>query len=206
MPHPEFDRRLTQGELHVAVPTTAAAYIEERMTLLRSALDQTNALAREDQLPDAELNSAGLKISPLENSVPKEAEALRDALSSMLPHVKNTDLLMEGDRWTGFTRHFAHLKTNEPVKDPALLLTAILADATNLDLGKMAESYPGTSPAKLSWLVAWHIRMKPTQRLWQKSSSISTVFRSLRTGAEVLLPLLIVSVTAQAAAAKRLAR
>jgi hypothetical protein len=165
MPHPEFDRRLTQGELHVAVPTTAAAYIEERVLQLRSALDQTNALAREDQLPDAELNSAGLelnsagfKISPLENSVPKEAEALRDALSSMLPHVKITDLLMEVDRCTGFTRHFAHLKTNGPVKDPTLLLTAILADATNLGLGKMAESCPGTSPAKLSWLVAWHIR------------------------------------------------
>ena len=59
IPHPEFGRRLTQGEIHVAVPTTAAAYIEERMSLLRSALDQTNALAREDQLPDAELNSAG---------------------------------------------------------------------------------------------------------------------------------------------------
>ena len=128
------------------------------MSLLRSALDQTDALAREDQLPDVELNSAGLKISPLENSVPKEAEALRDALSSMLPHVKITDLLMEVDRWTGFTRHFTHLKTNEPAKDPALLLTAILADATNLGLGKMAESCPGTSPAKLSWLVAWHIR------------------------------------------------
>jgi len=109
-------------------------------------------------LPDAELNSTGLRISPLENSVPKEAEALRDALSNMLPHVKITDLLMEVDRWTGFTRHFTHLKTNEPSKDPALLLTAILADATNLGLGKMAESCPGTSPAKLSWLVAWHIR------------------------------------------------
>jgi len=158
MPHPEFDRRLTQGELHVAVPTTGAAYIEERMSLLRNALDQTNTLAREDQLPDAELNTTGLKISPLENSVPKEAEALRDALSSMLPHVKITDLLMEVDRWTGFTRHFTHLKTNEPVKDSSLLLTAILADATNLGLGKMAVSCPGTSPAKLSWLVAWHIR------------------------------------------------
>jgi Tn3 transposase DDE domain len=41
-------------------------------------------------------------------------------------------MLMEVDRWTGFTRHFAHLKTNEPVKDPALLLTAILRDATHV--------------------------------------------------------------------------
>jgi TnpA family transposase len=101
---------------------------------------------------------AGLKISPLENAVPKEAEALRDTLYGMMPHVKITDLLMEVDCWTGFTRHFVHLKTDEPAKDPSLLLTAILADGTNLGLGKMAESCPGTSLAKLSWLVAWHIR------------------------------------------------
>ncbi|AXC14787.1 Mobile element protein [Acidisarcina polymorpha] len=121
MPHPELDRRLTQGQLHVAVPTIGAAYIEQRMSLLRSALDHTDALAREDQLRNAELNSAGPKISPLENGVPKEGEALRDALSSMLSHVKITDQLMEVDRWTGFSRHFIHLKTNEAVKDPSLL-------------------------------------------------------------------------------------
>jgi hypothetical protein len=75
-----------------------------------------------------------------------------------LLHVKITDLLMEVDRWTGFTRHFVHLKTNEPSKDTSLVLTAILADATNLGLAKMAKSCPGMSFAKLSWLVAWHIR------------------------------------------------
>jgi hypothetical protein len=158
MPHPEFERKLAQNCLRVAVPTSSAAYLEERLSLLRQALDQTDALAGSGQLPDVELSSAGLKISPLENSVPKEADALRDALYGMLPHVKVTDLLMEVDRWTGFTRHFVHLKTDEPAKDSALLLTAILADATNLGLGKMAESCPGTSLAKLSWLVAWHIR------------------------------------------------
>ena len=50
------------------------------------------------------------------------------------------------------------MKTQDAVKDPTLLLTAILADATNLGLSKMAESCPGASLAKLSWLVAWHIR------------------------------------------------
>ena len=42
--------------------------------------------------------------------------------------------------------------------DQTLLLTAILADAINLGLTKMAESCPGTTYAKLSWLQAWHIR------------------------------------------------
>jgi TnpA family transposase len=40
----------------------------------------------------------------------------------------------------------------------AVLLTAILADGINLGLSKMAESCPGTTYAKLSWLQAWHIR------------------------------------------------
>jgi TnpA family transposase len=39
-----------------------------------------------------------------------------------------------------------------------LLLTAILADAINLGLTKMAEACPGTTYAKLAWLQAWHIR------------------------------------------------
>ena len=39
-----------------------------------------------------------------------------------------------------------------------MLLTAILADAINLGLTKMAESCPGATYARLSWLQAWHIR------------------------------------------------
>jgi TnpA family transposase len=67
-------------------------------------------------------------------------------------------LLLEVDEWTGFTRHFTHLKSGEPSQDRNLLLTAILADAINLGLTKMAESCPGTTYAKLAWLQAWHIR------------------------------------------------
>jgi hypothetical protein len=50
------------------------------------------------------------------------------------------------------------LKTSDTAKDKTLLLTTILADAINLGLTKMAESCPGTTYAKLSWLQAWHIR------------------------------------------------
>ena len=158
MPRPEFEQNLARGGLRIAVPASPAAYLEERISLLQDALDQTDELARAGQLPDVELNGAGLKISPIENNVPKEADALKETLYGMLPHVKITDLLMEVDHWTGFTRHFVHLKTTDPAKDAILLLTAILADATNLGLGKMAEACPGTSIAKLSWLVAWHVR------------------------------------------------
>jgi len=76
----------------------------------------------------------------------------------MLPHVKITELLLEVDEWTGFTRHFTHIKSDEPANDQILLLTTILADAINLGLTKMAEACSDTSYAKLSWLQAWYIR------------------------------------------------
>jgi TnpA family transposase len=47
---------------------------------------------------------------------------------------------------------------NAFMHDRSLLLTTVLADAINLGLSKMAESCPGTTYARLSWLQAWHIR------------------------------------------------
>ena len=46
------------------------------------------------------------------------------------------------------------VKTDEPVKDRNLLLTAVLADAINLGLTKMAESAPGITYARLARLAA----------------------------------------------------
>ena len=38
------------------------------------------------------------------------------------------------------------------------MLTALLADAINLGLVKMAEACPGTSYASLAWLHDWYVR------------------------------------------------
>lgn len=157
IPRPEFEHSLKDRTMPAVVPTTATAYLKERLSVLWAMLDQTDTLARKGLLPDVELHE-GLKISPLESTTPKEADELRDRLCGMLPPVKITDLLLEVDCWTGFTRSFTHLKTGEAVKDPTFLLTAILADGTNLGLAKMAASCPGTSPSQLSRMVAWHMR------------------------------------------------
>jgi len=73
-------------------------------------------------------------------AVPEEATALMRQAYALLPHIKITDLLVEVDRWMGFSRHFTHLKTGQPCEDRTLLLTAILADAINLGIAKMAEA------------------------------------------------------------------
>jgi TnpA family transposase len=145
-----------------SVPLTAATdcarYLNERLALLERQLETVNRLAEARELPDAVITESGLKITPLTNAVPDEAAALIQLTSAMLPHVKITELLMEVDEWTGFTRHFTHIKSGQHAADKQMLLTAVLADAINLGLTKMAESCPGTSYAKLSWLQAWHIR------------------------------------------------
>jgi TnpA family transposase len=158
LPTTVFRSMRSSDRLGVDVPTTADEYLSDRLKLLREALEDTNRLAGADELPDARINDKGLKISPLEDDTPPEAKLLKSQTYGLLPHVKITDLLLEVDRWTNFTRHFTHLKSGEPAADRSLLLTATLADAFNLGLEKRAEACPGTSLGKLAWLVAWHIR------------------------------------------------
>ena len=159
MPPLRFTTQLEQQELGLAVETDCEHFLEARFAHLARELATVERLATANALPDAAITSSGrLKITPLDNAVPDEAEALMQQAYSLLPHLKITELLLEVDGWTGFTRHFTHLKSGATADDRHLLLTAILADAINLGLGKMAESCPGTTYAKLTWLQAWHIR------------------------------------------------
>lgn len=150
---------LRQGSaLPLPVATDCEQYLHDRLLLLEQQLETVNRMAGCNELPEAIITDSGLKITPLDAAVPEGAKALIDQTAMLMPHVKITELLMEMDEWTGFTRHFTHLKNGEAAKDKTLLLTAILADAINLGLTKMTECCPGTTYAKLSWLQAWHIR------------------------------------------------
>jgi hypothetical protein len=159
LPVSRFSQQRDQKELGLAIETDCERFLEERLALLDSELETVERLAAANELPDAVITSSGgLKITPLDNAVPDEAEALIQQANSLLPHLKITELLQEVDGWTGFSRHFKHLKSGDTAEDKNLLLTTILADAINLGLSKMAESCPGSTYAKLTWLQAWHIR------------------------------------------------
>jgi len=154
-----FAAQRDQQALDLAVETDGERYLGARLVVLEDELAAVERLAAANELPDAAITSTGrLKITPLDNAVPDEAEALMPQAYRLLPHLKITELLLEVDDWTGFTRHFKHLKSGAVAEDRHLLLTAVLANAINLGLSKMAESCPGTTYAKLTWLQAWHIR------------------------------------------------
>ena len=158
VPPEKFASLKQTSELPLAVATDCDQYLHDRLTLLETQLATVNRMALANVLPDAIITESGLKITPLDATVPETAQALIDRTAMSLPHVKITELLLEVDEWTGFTRHFTHLKSGDLAKDKHLLLTTILADAINLGLTKMAESCPGTTYAKLAWLQAWHTR------------------------------------------------
>lgn len=149
---------LRQGGLPLAVTTDWETYLEQRREPLHAALLTVNRLAERGELPDASITDGVLKITPLTNLVPPEADTLTQQAYALLPRVKITDLLIEVDGWTDFTRHFTHFRHGGAVKERTLLLTALLADAINLGLTRMTEACPGTSLSRLSAIVDWHIR------------------------------------------------
>jgi hypothetical protein len=126
VPPAKFASLKQSSELPLAVATDCEQYLHDRLTLLEAQLATVNRMAAANELPDAIITESGLKITPLDAAVPDTAQPLIDQTAMILPHVKITELLLEVDEWTGFTRHFTHLKSGDLAKDKNLLLTTIL--------------------------------------------------------------------------------
>lgn len=158
IPTDRFTEMRDQNQVPLDVALNVEEFLSERMELLSNKMQIVCKLIESNELPDSSIINDRIKIKPLENTVPEDAEVLGKKIYSLLPLIKITDLLREVDQWTVFTDQFIHLKSGNKADGKNLLLTVILSDAINLGLRKMSEASPGTSYAKLSWLQAWHIR------------------------------------------------
>lgn len=85
--------------------------------------------------------------------------ALENLVSERLPEVELTDILIEVDRWTHFSRFFEHPNGNEPRSKEALsyCYASILAQACNFGLVQMSRM-SGFSYRKLAWHTTWYLR------------------------------------------------
>ena len=117
VPAEKFATMKLASELPLAVATDCDQYLHDRLLLLEQQLETVNRMAAANDLPDAIISESGLKITPLNTAVPEAAQTLIDQTTMLLPHVKITELLLEVDAWTGFTRHFTHLKTGDVAQD-----------------------------------------------------------------------------------------
>jgi len=67
------------------VDTHCETFLTARLTALESALRQAEQLAAQNELPDAEITNAGLKITPLTKAVPEAADTLMRQAYAPLP-------------------------------------------------------------------------------------------------------------------------
>jgi TnpA family transposase len=158
IPKLTFEMLKAEGPLPVEIETEVQRYLESRRSALTQELATVATLAESGKLPDVDLAEGDLKITPLRAVIPPEAESLRDAAYDLLPRIKITDLLLEVDRWTGFSECFTHQRNGQPAENKAALLTTILADGINLGLSRMAEACRGATLRQLAWVHDWHIR------------------------------------------------
>ena len=158
IPPPLFAAMRAAGPLPIAVPATAADYLAERRALLDQRLSDVAAKAAADALEDVTIKDGDMKIMPLKAVTPEAAEDLANRLYGMIPTVRITSLLAEVHRWTGFADLFTHQQTDLPADDPRVVLTGVLAEATNLGLSRMADACSVASRRKLAWTAGWHLR------------------------------------------------
>jgi len=129
IPEDLFSAIKDENKFPLEISLDATQYLNEKIKQLEDQMEIACRLAKENALPEASLSNDRIKIKPLDNAVPQEAEALSTKVYRLLPYIKITDLLQEVDRWTHFSDHFTHLKSGDKAEDKNLMLTVILSDA-----------------------------------------------------------------------------
>ncbi len=142
----------------LGLPATADEWLDQRAKELDWRLKKFAQRLKRNQLDGVTLVDDRLQITPVRAMVPVEAEALADQLDAILPRIRITELLHEVARETGFMAAFKNLRTGEICPNESALLAAILADATNLGLSRMANASQGVTRDQLIWTHDAYIR------------------------------------------------
>lgn len=164
LPQADWQALKASGDLPIPIRVDAESYLEDRAEQLHQTMTVVEQGIKKNALPDVRLQDGRLKISPLKSQRPAGISNLRRQLYKLFPRIRLTDLLVEVDSWTGFTRHFTHLQSDESCKEKAFLLSVILADGINLGLDKMAQACTGLNYQQLAWVADWHVRDETYQR------------------------------------------
>ncbi len=142
----------------LGLPATADEWLAARGAELDRRLRRFARRLRRGGLEGVEPRDGRLHVAQVRASTPPEALSLAGAIETLMPAARITEILHDVARATGFAAAFTDLRTGERCEDESAPLAAVLADATNLGLGRMAAASHGVTRDRLVWTADAYIR------------------------------------------------
>lgn len=143
IPKDKWPQHRTEVSQLTGVPLDAESRLAERKQELLGLVERVEILLDEEG-GELREEDGKLVLSPLEaEERSARLEQLEQQISSRLPKVDITDVLIEVDTLTGFSDHFEHLNASQQGRSRDLLLhlyTCLLAQSCNLGLWEIAQS------------------------------------------------------------------
>ncbi len=142
----------------VHLPADSTTRFAEREQELSELLARVDPLLAQDG--KVRMEDGNLVIAPLEaEERPASAIELEELIDARLPFVDLSELLIEVDRWTGFSQCFEHAAGSEH-RSKALqrrLYAALLGQGCNIGLTRMAR-IADSAYHQLAWCNTWYLR------------------------------------------------
>lgn len=138
-------------------------YLDRRRVELATSLTRVEHQLHGGALEGVRVKRGRLIVSPLASAAPPAVDEQTQRAYELLPPIRITELLVEVDQWTGFTQQLTTVRGGTPCTDREALLSAILAEGTNLGPAKMAEATPGVNYGRLARAADGHLREETYQ-------------------------------------------
>lgn len=158
LPRDKWSQLRSQVAELTGTPQNAQSRLKEREQELVSLLAQVESLLNSDG--ELRQEEGKLILTPHQaDDHSLKIRQLQKAINERLPELEITDVLIEVDALTGFSKHFEHLN-GSPGRSPDLLVhlyACLLGQACNLGFWQMAQA-SNLTYQRLSWCNTWYIR------------------------------------------------
>ena len=161
VPQGAWPSQRTEACEQLGLTASGRERVAERARELRGLLERLDReLSSRSRTTGVRIEDGALIVPPFDAEGPSPSvDALERAVSARLPQVDLTDLLIEVDAHTGFSRHLVHAGGARPRTSdlPRYLYAAVLAQGCNMTLAEMARSAE-LSYDQLVWTTRWYLR------------------------------------------------
>ncbi|MDH3676240.1 MAG: Tn3 family transposase, partial [Anaerolineae bacterium] len=143
-----------------STPLNGATRLQDLETELQILAEQVETLL-DDQSSWLREEKGEWILTPLKGEDrPESAQVLEEAIAQRLPRIDITDLLIEVDHWTDFSRHLKHASmgaSSQNEQELTYLYAGLLAQGGNFSLAQMSRS-SGLAHHRLVYMSTWFLR------------------------------------------------